>query len=284
MDVSSFQYANEIEAASNAGTNTVVYPNSNLGNQLEIVARLIDGNLGTPVYLTALGGFDTHAGQPGRHPQLLSTLGSSLAAFLSDITAMGRADDVTVLTVSEFGRRVGENGSSGTDHGTAAPWLVLGNNVTGGLYGPAPDLYNLDPYGNLPVANDYRSVYATLLRGVFGSDPATLNSVLMGSFPLMGFMSEALAVPDPAVATRLAPPVQNPVRGAARLSFTLAEPGPVKLAVYDVRGRQVAVLAEGPRPAGSYEAVWNARGTARGVYFARLDAAEARLTQKLVVQ
>jgi uncharacterized protein (DUF1501 family) len=72
---------------------------------------------------------------------------------------------VLVLTLSEFGWRVEENGSSGTDHGTAAPWFVAGSRVSGGLYGPAPDLQGLDVFGNLAVGTDYRSVYATLLRG-----------------------------------------------------------------------------------------------------------------------
>ncbi len=286
VDVASFQYANEIETASDNGTNTVPYPQTDLGNQLEIIARLIDGQLDTPVYLSAIGGFDTHAQQPGVHPQLMTELSEAIAAFLADVANLGRADDVAVLTVSEFGRRVEENGSDGTDHGTAAPWFVVGNGITGGIYGPPPALDALDPYGNLPTGVDYRSIYATLLYGWFGSNPDCVNSVLGGPHQMLGFLSEGLAadpVGDPAL-TRLLAPTPNPARGTRTVRFQLAQRGPVRLEAFDVRGRRVALLAEGLREAGPHAVTWDATGVASGIYFLRLEAAGERHTQKALVR
>lgn len=139
VDREAFEYAEAIQTAASAGTNTVAYPGTTLGFQLEIVARLISGGLGTPIYLTAEYGFDTHASQAGSHSALLSSVGSSIAAFLADLTNQGLEEKVVVMTQSEFGRRVQENGSLGTDHGSMAPMLLVGKRVNGGIYGTEPD-------------------------------------------------------------------------------------------------------------------------------------------------
>ena len=239
IDEASFAYAGVIQSAATAGENRVTYANSSIARQLATVARLIDGQMDTPVYLTGMGGFDTHATQLNNHAALLAELADGLDTFMDDLEQMGRRQDVVVLTVSEFGRRVGENGSAGTDHGTAAPWFVLGGGISGGLVGAASDLAALDGSGNLAMQHDYRSVYATLLRGWLGADPALAQALLGGDFPLLGFLP-ATAVPEeggrPGGAARLEPPFPNPARGPRTLRFSLAQPGPAEVSAFDASG------------------------------------------------
>jgi len=138
------------------------YPPSQLGQSLSLVSRMIAGSLTARVYYVSHGGFDTHNNQSGTHQRLLGELDAALKAFFADIKRLGQADRVCLMTFSEFGRRVAENASGGTDHGTAAPLFVLGAGVKPGLYGTAPSLTDLDQ-GDLKHTTDFRSVYATVL-------------------------------------------------------------------------------------------------------------------------
>jgi len=134
------------------------YPQGPFGNALRDVVRMIAGGLGSRVYYVALGGFDTHAGQLDRQPALLEQLAAGLGAFSQDLKTLGRENDVFVLGFSEFGRRVRENASGGTDHGKAGLMFALGP-VAGGVLGPGYDLDDLDD-GDLRYRVDFRSVYA----------------------------------------------------------------------------------------------------------------------------
>ena len=145
------------------------YPQTGLAERLRLVARLIDAELPERVYYTELGGFDTHAVQPGTHPALLGELGGAIAAFLADLKARGQGDRVVLMAFSEFGRRVAENGSGGTDHGVAGPLFLAGSKVRAGLLGAAPSLTDLDA-GDLKWSVDFRTVYAALLRNWLGVD------------------------------------------------------------------------------------------------------------------
>lgn len=150
----------------------VEYPANNpLATALKTVGQLFGGDLGVRVAYVQLGGFDTHANQQATHRRLLEQLGAALDAFQHDLEAMGKADQVVTLTFSEFGRRVRENGSGGTDHGTAEPLFVLGTRVHGGLYGQQPSLADLDG-GDLRFHVDFRAVYATVLERWLGADAA----------------------------------------------------------------------------------------------------------------
>lgn len=144
------------------------YPEDDLGESLRIGAALLDARLGSRVVSVELGGFDTHQNQRGTHDGLMKRLDEALAAFLSDIEKRSIGRDVVVLVFSEFGRRVQENGSRGTDHGVAAPMLVLGHGVKGGVHGRHPSLTDLDA-GDLKHTTDFRSVYATLIERWFGA-------------------------------------------------------------------------------------------------------------------
>ena len=133
-----------------------------LARRLRLIAQLVKAGLSTPIPDARLDGFDTHSGQLQRHANLLRELGVSLKAFLDDLEKSGDLERVVVLVFSEFGRRLDENGSGGTDHGTAAPVFLLGKPVKGGLHGSYPDLTHLED-GDPIHAVDFRRVYATVL-------------------------------------------------------------------------------------------------------------------------
>lgn len=149
------------------------FPPSPIGRQLETAAQLLTARVPVAVMKVSQTGFDTHAGQLGHHERLLKELAEGLVAFRQATVQAGLWDCVLLMTYSEFGRRVGENASAGTDHGTAAPHLFLGGSVKGGLYGSAPSLNDLQE-GDLKYRVDYRSLYATVMRSWWGISGTTI--------------------------------------------------------------------------------------------------------------
>ncbi len=173
----------EIRAASGRAQNSVRYPGSRLGQQFSLIARLIGGGLPTRIYYLSQGGYDTHTQQANAHPRLLQEMGDAVAAFLADLKAQGNLGRVTLMTFSEFGRRVRENASGGTDHGAAAPLFLAGGGVQAGLLGSTPSLAAKDlDDGDVKFNVDFRSVYATVLEKHLGvkSEP-----ILGRTFPLL---------------------------------------------------------------------------------------------------
>jgi uncharacterized protein (DUF1501 family) len=161
------------------------YPaNSPIASSLKLVAETIVSGLGVRVAHVTLGGFDNHAREKPVHDQLLLNLDQALAGFLQDLQGHGLGDQVLVMTWSEFGRRVNENGSNGTDHGTAAPMFLVGQPVKGGLYGEQPSLRDLDN-GNLKFTTDFRSVYASVLQGYLNAPAADLLGGNFETLPLL---------------------------------------------------------------------------------------------------
>jgi uncharacterized protein (DUF1501 family) len=145
------------------------YPSSDLAEHLRLIARLIKASIGTRIYYTRQSGYDTHAGQLGTHAGLLQELSAAMHAFLDDLAAAKMAERVVVLTFSEFGRTVKENGSAGTDHGTSGPVFLVGPGVKQGLVGATPSLLDLDPkHGDLKMSVDFRQLYATVLQDWLG--------------------------------------------------------------------------------------------------------------------
>ncbi len=179
------QGSKALMAADAAYKPAVPYPQGAFADGLKVLAEVIVQGLGLRVGYITLGGFDTHANQAQEQPALLKTLAEGLAAFYNDLAAHGKADDVVIMTWSEFGRRVHENGSAGTDHGAAAPLFVMGNAVAGGIYGEPPDLGHLDQTGNLKFAIDFRQVYATVLDRWLG---APSQAILGRSFGNQTFL------------------------------------------------------------------------------------------------
>jgi uncharacterized protein (DUF1501 family) len=143
------------------------YPATGLAARLRTVSRLLQAGAGARIFYTAQPGYDTHFDQAALHPDLLAELSAALLAFLDDLAAARLADRVLVLVFSEFGRRVEENGTRGTDHGTAGPVFLAGPAVRPGPVGPPPNLLDLED-GDLRLAVDFRRVYATVLEDWLG--------------------------------------------------------------------------------------------------------------------
>jgi uncharacterized protein (DUF1501 family) len=143
------------------------FPKNKLGRNLKIAAKLLASNVSIGVIKVSHGSFDTHSGQKGPHQRLLEEMADSLSAFRNALVEAGLWDRVLVMTYSEFGRRVAENGSGGTDHGTAAPHFITGGGVRGGFYGRQPSLDDLDE-GDLKFTLDYRSLYRTVAEDWWG--------------------------------------------------------------------------------------------------------------------
>ncbi len=157
------------------------YPGDDLGESLRVVASLLEARIGSRVVSVELGGFDSHNNQRAQHDGRMKSLDGALAAFLDDLEGRSVKDDVIVVVFSEFGRRVQENGSRGTDHGTAGPMFVLGSKVKGGLHGKHPSMTDLDA-GDLKFTTDFRSVYATAIERWFGADS---SKVLGAKYPML---------------------------------------------------------------------------------------------------
>jgi uncharacterized protein (DUF1501 family) len=166
-------------------SSTVTYPaNSGLAGSLQQMVALIAADVGPRIFFTAQGNYDTHSSQLGDQANLLAELDQSLDAFYRDLVEHGLDKRVVVMTYSEFGRRVEDNGSGGTDHGTANLMFVLGTPVHGGLYGAPPSLKDLDPDGNLKFTTDLRAVYGSILAHWVDTDPKPV----VGDFPTLPFV------------------------------------------------------------------------------------------------
>ncbi|HEX5104069.1 MAG TPA: DUF1501 domain-containing protein, partial [Pirellulaceae bacterium] len=164
---SALEVSRRIESSGQSYKTSVAYPGTPLAEKLKRIAQLIDAGLATRVYYVALDGFDTHSDQAAAHSGLLQQLGGALAAFAEDLQAHGQLDRVTTLVFSEFGRRVNENASRGTDHGAAAPVFLVGDRVKSGLIGKHPSFADLED-GDLKFHTDFRAVYAALLQNWLG--------------------------------------------------------------------------------------------------------------------
>lgn len=166
------------------------YPRTQFASQLSMVGSMVRAGLKTRVYYVSLGGFDTHAGQggaQGQHARQLTQLSEGVHAFYEDLKAQGNADRVLTVCFSEFGRRVGQNASGGTDHGTAAPMFLFGPMVRAGVHGHNPNLRDLDA-GDLKFRTDFRQVYAEVLDRWLATDS---HAVLGDRYRHVGLLEKA---------------------------------------------------------------------------------------------
>lgn len=173
-----------LEVAAKHKTN-VTYDGTPIARNLNLVSRMIAGGMATRVYYVSHGGFDTHTGQLNSHDRLLNQLDSALKSFFTDLKQQGNDKRVVLMTFSEFGRRVSENASAGTDHGKASCMFVAGGNVKGGLYGSYPSLTELSQ-GDLKHTIDFRSVYADVLGGWLKAPG--VERILQGKYEGLGLV------------------------------------------------------------------------------------------------
>ncbi|MBX2821718.1 MAG: DUF1501 domain-containing protein [Rhodothermaceae bacterium] len=285
----SFIYAAAVQEASQQGANAVEYPGGNpLANSLGIVARLIKGQLGAKIYHVTLGGFDTHANQAGVHANLLNNLSQGINAFLQDITEGGMQENVIVMTFSEFGRRVGQNGSFGTDHGTAAPLFLVGKGINGGLMGSAPDLEDLDNTGNMKHEIDFRTVYASILQNWFGIEQPVVEDVLLGhSYTALDIIESpaepvSIDTPEEIGSFTLQQNYPNPFSESTTLQFTLDKTSKVRLQVFDITGREVQSLMNRTLAAGTHTVEFHGSDLPSGIYITRLITPNGVMSKKMM--
>jgi len=283
----SLQYATRVKQASDNGQNLAAYPaNNSLADQLKIVARLIDGGLQTRLYVVTISGFDTHTQQLNSHNTLLGRVNGAINAFYSDLYLNNISGRVVGMTLSEFGRRVSENGSAGTDHGTAAPMMLFGDLVNGGIYGNNPDLVNLNS-GNLIHQYDYRQIYSSVLKQLFAaSDPELLN-VLFQQFTTL-----PLIVPQTATGGQnknqtfsLGQNYPNPFNPSTEITFNMKREGIVTIKIYDASGREVQTLVNERKSAGVHKVTFDVSGKKQfssGVYFYKLTSGEYTDVKKMI--
>ena len=182
---------------------------------------------------------------------------------------------------------MGQNGSSGTDHGAAAPLFLFGDGIAGGIYGNAPDLNNLEN-GNLKHDIDFRSVYATILKDWFGLDAANVELALLGyQSPSLNFIKEPTGVgrenEERPVSFDLHQNYPNPFNPTTTITYTTSQSGPVKVEVFDVQGRQVQLLENGVVTAGRHSLTFDAQNLPSGTYIYRLITPQGVQSKKMVL-
>ncbi len=286
-------YGKRVKEAAEKGSNAVEYPEDNdLAQNLKVVARLIAGGLQTPIYLVSIRGnaFDTHANQggiEGTHAELLSELSTALRLFLDDLKALGLENRVAGMTFSEFGRRVQENGSLGTDHGTAAPLFVFGGSVNGGtIIGADPDLENLDNRGDLLMQYDYRQVYSSVLAQWFQAPENQIEQVLFRDFTELPLF-KITGVPQTDSETSVMQPLQLlqlypiPANGAVTIRYRLQRAGMLHISLHNLRGRLLHSFGSQYAGTGEYQQQLDTRRFATGTYILQLQLDRYRTYHRL---
>lgn len=250
-----FAYAGVINTAYQASTSQASYGNYDFAKQLAIVARLIKGQLGTKVYMVTLDGFDTHSNQSSRHQQLMERLANTIDAFYTDLAGFGNQDEVLCMTISEFGRRVEQNGSAGTDHGAASPMMLFGGGLNGnGFVGTHPSLSNLDANGNMIHTTDFRAVYSTIMKDWMCIPATTVDQAMLnGNYNVLnlGFNCATAGLVDVAARDLTHFIINNGDR--VLLHFTMNEGRKMDIRIYNFLGQEVGMLANEYYLAGTHD-------------------------------
>jgi uncharacterized protein (DUF1501 family) len=274
------QYSAVIKNAALKVTKQITYPtNNSLGDQLKIVARLISGGLKTRIYMVNYGGFDTHSLQvnsndatTGSHANLLKNVSDAIKAFQDDLQMQGSDDRVVGMTFSEFGRRIKSNGSTGTDHGSAAPSFVFGKNVLGGVLGDTPIIpANATVNDNVPFQYDFRSVYATVLSNWLCVNDADLQQIMLKNFQVLPLVNAAACKKAVNLSgEQLVSNYPNPFTSSTIITFKTAG-GHTLIQVMDTTGKVITNLTDQVYAAGTYTVVFDGSKLPPGVFYARLQ-------------
>ncbi|WP_456459427.1 DUF1501 domain-containing protein [Reichenbachiella sp.] len=307
-----------LEIYNNASATSVTYPevypynapdgakNNRLTPQLQLVARLLDGGgpgLGakTKVFLVKVGGFDTHADQVesydptmGNHASLLYHISSAMKAFQDDLRARGIEDRVLTVTMSEFGRRIGSNGSYGTDHGTGGPMFIFGKGANAGVYGTNPDM----TANNVGMQYDYRQIYASILEDWMQVDKSVITNDIFFNNYIDGTNDDGQAVEKVEVSKSVIDGVEdfithrfhlkecypNPAQGETKIGFYLNSPAQVSLRLYDQKGKLVQQIMQEQKTIGEHEVTLDVSQLKPGTYIYRIDTGLLKDSKKLIVK
>lgn len=274
--------------------------------QLQLVARLLDGGgpgLGakTKVFLVKIGGFDTHADQVesydptmGNHASLLYHISSAMRAFQEDLRSRGIEDRVLTVTMSEFGRRIGSNGSYGTDHGTGGPMFIFGKGANPGVYGTNPDM----SANNVGMQYDYRQIYASILEDWMQVDKNVITNDIFFNNYIDGTGDEGEALEKVKVSNsevtgaeefmtqrfHLKECYPNPANRETRIGFYLNAPAQVDLSLYDTKGKLVKHILSDKKTIGEHEVTLDVSDLQPGNYIYRINAGLLKDSKKLIVK
>jgi hypothetical protein len=275
-------YASGIAGAASLGKNTILYPETDLAQQLKNVALMISGGMKTKVYVVTQDFFDTHANQVdptnktlGLHSKLLKTASDAIHAFQLDLKTQGLEKRVIGVSLSEFGRQIKSNASNGTDHGTAAPLFLFGACVKPQVLGKNPEIAAViaDQEG-VPMQHDFRDVYGSILEDWFGADISIVKDVFY-----TGFKHLDLIAPDCKIITPTAPPpvpqtnfkvYPNPATSNSTIEFTLKEEEFIHISIVDARGNQLKVFASKVMTPGRHQINLDLSSYLPGHYFVRI--------------
>ncbi|MBK8565284.1 MAG: DUF1501 domain-containing protein [Saprospiraceae bacterium] len=295
-------YYEVIKEAAEAQPNNLspMYPplgENGLADQLRVVARLIGGEMQTPVYVVSIGGFDTHSeqviegsveveGQDSKggdnHALLLRKLSEAIAAFQDDIERMGKADIVAGMTFSEFGRTIASNFSTGTDHGAAAPLFVFGKGVNPGIIGNNPDIpQDLAISGDVPMAYDFRQVYASVIQDWFGL--TSMSSVLFNDFDILPIFRGTSAAKEDKRDLFGVSNYPNPVTSYTTILFSTFNNAHVVINLMDAQGRFILQIAEGNYNSGLHQVRFDRSNLPSGTYFYQVVQNGMGVTKKMLV-
>lgn len=281
------RYAQVISQAYNSAANTVDYQ-GRLGQQFALLARLIKGGLGTKLYMVTLDGFDTHAAQANAHANLLNQLSVNTKAFYEDLAAGNKDEDVLCMSFSEFGRRIEQNASNGTDHGAASCLLLFGAGLNGnGVLGDNPDMNDVDNAGNLKYGTDFRQVYASILENWLCVDSGIVDQVMGQYFerlPGLGISCAPTPVFEAPVA-QLKHWALYEGQNQVGIHYVLPRGANVAVHIFNMLGQPVRTLHRGYLPAGEHRHVFHGsdhRVTA-GYYVYSIEVQGKAYSRKIVV-
>jgi len=285
-------YAAAMTTANDAGANVATYPaNNKLADQLKVAAKLISGGLKTKVYITSLGGFDTHADQvnanntaTGVHADLLQQVSDAVAAFQADLLAQGLEKRVIGMTFSEFGRQIKSNDSGGTDHGNAAPLFLFGSCVNPGIIGNNADIPDTpDPQAGVAMEVDFRSIYGTLLNDWFEMPEADVSQILFDGWqhlPLLQICN-ATSTFDPKVDVLAANLFPNPCTTTAHLVFNTEDEN-VRVSLFNSIGHEIRLLSDQRFTKGEHKISFRVDDLPAANYYIRINSKRASTTKSLV--
>ncbi len=274
-------YGTVISAAAEMGSSSIEYGDSKLARQLQAIALLISGGLGTKIYIANIGGFDTHANQveqgttsTGIHAALLKDLSDAVYAFHEDLTSQGLEERVLTMTFSEFGRRIRSNGSNGTDHGTAAPMMFFGSCVSGGIIGDSPTLPD-DPgvSDGVPMQYDFRSVYGSVLQDWFDIDVSVINAIFNAPYtyiPIVNRCNQTTPTDNiPSISGIEAYNFPNPFERLTTVAIA-SKGGPIRISLFNGMGHEIDIILDRTIASGELEIRYDGSHLVPGNYFCRV--------------
>ncbi len=284
-------YINVINAANTSGTNLATYPTQNtLADQLKTVARLIAGGLKTKVYITSLGGFDTHAKQvdttdttTGTHAMLLQQISEAVKAFQDDISAHGLEEKVIGMTFSEFGRQIKSNDSDGTDHGTAAPLFLFGSCVKAGVFGNNPVIpTNIADQEGVAMDVDFRSVYGTIMKDWFKMDTTDIDKILFNKWQYLALLKDCTtAAFDPTVPVLEANVYPNPVESVGYIEFNTEDEW-TRVSIFNALGFDIKLLSDQRFISGIHKISFRMDNFPAANYYIRIQTKRVSVTKAFV--